>query len=157
MERFRLKRKLGEGGFAKALLCEDRRSRELFVIKEVELGKLPRAEREEARREVGVLARMRHPCIVSYVDSFEQHGKLHIVMDYCDGGDLSQAISKRAGSPFPGACLWRGRGRSLTTLSALRGPATPPSVPTTRSRALSFVGSSVGAAEKRRTPVKSST
>ncbi len=43
-------------------------------------------EREEARKEVSVLAQLRHPNIVSYVESFEERGTLHIVMDYCDGG-----------------------------------------------------------------------
>ncbi len=43
-------------------------------------------EREEARKEVSVLAMMKHPNIVSYVESFEATGNLYIVMDYCDGG-----------------------------------------------------------------------
>lgn len=32
---------------------------------------MPLREREEARKEVAVLAQMKHPNIVSYVDSFE--------------------------------------------------------------------------------------
>ncbi len=46
-------------------------------------------EREEARKEVSVLAMMKHPNIVSYVESFEATGNLYIVMDYCDGGATS--------------------------------------------------------------------
>ena len=43
-------------------------------------------ERTEARKEVTVLAQMLHPNIVSYQGSFEEHGNLYIVMDYCEGG-----------------------------------------------------------------------
>lgn len=43
-------------------------------------------EKEEARKEVKVLAQMRHPNIVSYCESFEEEGNLYIVMDYCEGG-----------------------------------------------------------------------
>lgn len=32
---------------------------------------MPTKEREEARKEVSVLAQMKHPNIVSYIDSFE--------------------------------------------------------------------------------------
>lgn len=32
---------------------------------------MPLKEREEARKEVSVLAQMKHPNIVSYIDSFE--------------------------------------------------------------------------------------
>jgi NIMA (never in mitosis gene a)-related kinase len=32
---------------------------------------MPIKEREEARKEVAVLAQMQHPNIVSYIDSFE--------------------------------------------------------------------------------------
>ena len=45
-------------------------------------------ERDEARKEVKVLAQMQHPNIVSYTESFESDGNLYIVMDYCDGGAL---------------------------------------------------------------------
>ncbi len=47
-----------------------------------------RKERDEARKEVTVLSQMKHPNIVSYVESFETSGNLYIVMDYCDGGKL---------------------------------------------------------------------
>lgn len=43
-------------------------------------------EKKEARQEVSVLSQMNHPNIVAYRESFEQHGNLYIVMDYCDGG-----------------------------------------------------------------------
>ena len=54
-------------------------------------------ERTEARKEVSVLAQMKHPNIVSYVESFEEMGNLFIVMDYCDGGDLHSRLQATKG------------------------------------------------------------
>jgi len=45
---------------------------------------------------------MSHSNIVTYVERFVESGKLYIIMDYADGGDLSKAIEKRrlARRPF---------------------------------------------------------
>uniref|UniRef100_A0A4X2KN92 non-specific serine/threonine protein kinase n=1 Tax=Vombatus ursinus TaxID=29139 RepID=A0A4X2KN92_VOMUR len=58
-------------------------------------------EREESRREVEVLANMKHPNIVLYRESFEENGSLYIVMDYCEGGDLYKRINAQKGVLFP--------------------------------------------------------
>jgi len=42
---------------------------------------------------VTVLAKMQHPNIVTYIESFEERGKLYICMDFCDGGDLHDKIN----------------------------------------------------------------
>lgn len=57
-------------------------------------------EREESRREVAVLANMKHPNIVQYRESFEENGSLYIVMDYCEGGDLFKRINAQRGNLF---------------------------------------------------------
>jgi NIMA (never in mitosis gene a)-related kinase len=41
------------------------------VIKLINVSRMPTKERDEARKEVSVLAQMKHPNIVSYIDSFE--------------------------------------------------------------------------------------
>ena len=47
-----------------------------------------------------MLSQMKHPNIVTYQESFEDGGSLHIVMDYCDGGDLYKKISDQRGKLF---------------------------------------------------------
>ena len=37
---------------------------------------------------------------VTYRESFEERGKLHICMDFCDGGDLFSKINSQRGKPF---------------------------------------------------------
>jgi serine/threonine protein kinase len=52
------------------------------------------AEREQAKQEVVLLSSLRHPCIVSYKGSFIQDGQLHILMQYCENGDLASKIKQ---------------------------------------------------------------
>ena len=94
MHKFAKEKKIGEGAFGKAWLVhrkDDLNSR--FVIKEVNISKMSRREKDDARNEITVLSQMKHPNIVSYQGSFEEAGKLFILMDYCDGGDLHTKIS----------------------------------------------------------------
>ncbi|XP_072040814.1 serine/threonine-protein kinase Nek1-like isoform X2 [Amphiura filiformis] len=95
------KKKIGEGSFGKALLVVSKADGKEYVIKEINISKMKRKEREESKKEVSVLKKMRHPNIVSYQESFEAEGNLYIVMDYCDGGDLYKAINGRRGILFP--------------------------------------------------------
>lgn len=45
-------------------------------------------------KESQVLASLKHPYIVKYRESFHEDGWLCIVMDYCEGGDLTDRIKK---------------------------------------------------------------
>lgn len=43
-----------------------------------------------AQKEVGMMKLFDHPFIVKYYDSFIDQKQFHIVMEYCDAGDLNQ-------------------------------------------------------------------
>lgn len=90
-------KKIGEGSFGAAWLVKGIKDGTQYVIKIINVSRMPTKEREEARKEVSVLAQMKHPNIVSYIDSFEESGNLCIVMDYCDGGDLYTKIHSTRG------------------------------------------------------------
>ena len=47
-----------------------------------------------------MLSQMKHSNIVAYLESFEERGSLHIVMDYCDGGDMYRKINEQKGRLF---------------------------------------------------------
>ena len=100
MDEFVRVRKIGEGSFGKALLVKSKKDGTQYVIKEINISKMAPKEREESRKEVKVLSKMKHPNIVSYIKSFEETGNLYIVMDYCDGGDLYKKINNQRGVYF---------------------------------------------------------
>ncbi|NXW79501.1 NEK1 kinase, partial [Hirundo rustica] len=100
MDKYIKVRKIGEGSFGKAILVKAKENGQQYVIKEINISKMSNKEREESRREVAVLANMKHPNIVLYRESFEENGSLYIVMDYCEGGDLFKKINAQKGILF---------------------------------------------------------
>ncbi|KAG5846274.1 hypothetical protein ANANG_G00148040 [Anguilla anguilla] len=53
--------------------------------------------------EVAVLQGLKHPFIVQYLEHFEDDMNVYIVMEYCEGGNLSEEIKKQkdTGEYFP--------------------------------------------------------
>ncbi|CAK94413.1 unnamed protein product (macronuclear) [Paramecium tetraurelia] len=86
---------LGEGSFGKAYLVECIQDGTLCVIKQVDLNQMKEDERRETIKEARILEALRHPNIVKI-----QRSRLCIVMDYADGGDLSNKIKQT------GSCLF---------------------------------------------------
>lgn len=91
---------LGKGAFGKAILAKDKQDEKLYVIKEVLIARLGPKEQEEAKNEARVLSKLRHPNIVQYRGSWVEKGKLYIVMDYCEGGDMYKMIQEQNGVHF---------------------------------------------------------
>lgn len=53
-------------------------------------------EKQQLVSEVNILREFRHPNIVRYHDRIidKEQAKIYIVMEYCEGGDLSVLIKK---------------------------------------------------------------
>ncbi|NXC53269.1 NEK3 kinase, partial [Aleadryas rufinucha] len=100
MEGYNVLKVLGEGSFGRALLVHHRISDQKFVIKEIRLP-MSSSGIENSRKEAVLLAKMKHPNIVAFKESFEADGHLYIVMEYCDNGDLMQKIKHQGGNLFP--------------------------------------------------------
>ncbi|XP_074132586.1 serine/threonine-protein kinase Nek1 isoform X14 [Sminthopsis crassicaudata] len=101
MDKYCKLQKIGEGSFGKAILVKSKEDCKQYVIKEINISRMSNKERKESRKEVEVLANMKHPNIVLYRESFEENGSLYIVMDYCEGGDLYKRINAQKGVLFP--------------------------------------------------------
>ena len=67
----------------------------MCIIKEINMLDLNASDRQMALNEVKVLAKMDHPNIVAYHDSFEKDGILMIEMEYADGGNLAEFLAKQ--------------------------------------------------------------
>ncbi|XP_075775224.1 serine/threonine-protein kinase Nek3 isoform X1 [Pelodiscus sinensis] len=100
MEKYTVLKVLGEGSFGRALLVFHKSSDQRYAMKEIRLPKSP-SEVQNSRKEAILLAKMKHPNIVAYKESFEADGHLYIVMEYCDDGDLMQKIKFQRGKLFP--------------------------------------------------------
>nr|XP_032655825.1 serine/threonine-protein kinase Nek3 [Chelonoidis abingdonii] len=100
MEEYTVLKVLGEGSFGRVLLVFHKSSDQKYAMKEIRLPKSP-SDVQDSRKEAILLAKMKHPNIVAYKESFEADGHLYIVMEYCDDGDLMQKIKYQRGKLFP--------------------------------------------------------
>jgi serine/threonine-protein kinase ULK2 len=67
----------------------------LVAIKSVNLSKLNKKLKENLYSEIEILKGLHHPHIVALIDCRESVTHIHLVMEYCELGDLSYFIKKR--------------------------------------------------------------
>ena len=97
MDRYRKVKEIGKGAFGAAILVHARNDpKAQYVIKQVDVSRLKPKERDEAKKEIKLLASFHHPNIVRYRDSFLETGVLHIVMDFAEGGDLAPVVGNHS-------------------------------------------------------------
>jgi len=94
-------RKIGEGSFGKAILVQDVEGKQL-VCKMVDVSQASARETQDAVKEGKLLAALKHPYIVRYRENFIDSGWFCILMDFCEGGDLTKQIeqAKRKRQPL---------------------------------------------------------
>lgn len=83
---------LGKGSFGMARLFKRVSDHRPFVCKTVEMSPLNAEERRDARNEVTMLSKIRHPNIIGYVSSVERDDVLYIMMEYANAGDVDSLI-----------------------------------------------------------------
>ena len=96
MDAYKVVRIVGKGAFGAAVLVHAKNNpREQYVVKQVDVSKMKQKEKDEAKKEIKLLASFHHPNIVRYRDSFVEGGLLHIVMDFAEGGDLNNLLKEQ--------------------------------------------------------------
>ena len=90
MEKYSIIKTVGEGSFGKALLCERRNDKRKCIIKEISIKKMSKKEAKQTEQEGCILARLNHPNITTFWESFMTVNALYIVMEFADSGDLGQ-------------------------------------------------------------------
>lgn len=87
---------LGNGAFGKVRLFRDKNIKELkFAIKTIKKENLPKELFSFIVDEVQILAKMDHPNIVKYYETYEDENYINIVMEYLQGEDLFKLISTK--------------------------------------------------------------
>ena len=89
-----IKERLGIGAFGVVYKVLKKTDNHIYVIKQIPLVGLTLQQINDAKLEAKILSSVRSNYIVRYYESFEEENNLNIVMEYCDGGDLSHFIEK---------------------------------------------------------------
>lgn len=85
---------LGRGSFGVVFQVRRKEDGVTCVCKQIALNEMNRKARLEAHREVELLRKVSSGCsfIVQYLGSFLEGDSLHIIMEFCERGDLSQHL-----------------------------------------------------------------
>ncbi|XP_042045900.1 calcium-dependent protein kinase 26-like isoform X2 [Salvia splendens] len=96
-QRFDLGEKLGHGQFGTTFLCTERKTGNKFACKSIAKRKLVQKEDlEDVRREVEILHHLSgHDNVVSIQGAYEDAVAVHVVMEFCGGGELFDRIVQR--------------------------------------------------------------
>jgi hypothetical protein len=103
---YRIHRELGRGGCGAVYLATPESGGESVAVKLM----LSRAQAdaravEQFKREMNVIAGLKHPNIVRFLDSGSDQGTFFFVMEYCDGGSLADAAKNHGGLLPPGLLI----------------------------------------------------
>ncbi|XP_059212344.1 serine/threonine-protein kinase Nek2 [Centropristis striata] len=87
---------IGSGSYGKCQKVRRTSDGKILVWKELDYGTMAESEKQMLVSEVNLLRELKHPNIVRYYDRIIDRTKatLYIVMEYCEGGDLSSLITR---------------------------------------------------------------
>eukprot|EP00066_Takifugu_rubripes_P006828 XP_003971899.1 PREDICTED: serine/threonine-protein kinase Nek2 [Takifugu rubripes] len=87
---------IGSGSYGRCRKIRRKSDGKVLVWKELDYGTMSEGEKQMLVSEVNLLRELRHPNIVRYYDRIIDRTSttLYIVMEYCEGGDLSSLITR---------------------------------------------------------------
>ncbi|KAI9777032.1 MAG: Serine/threonine-protein kinase [Candelina submexicana] len=92
---FRRLEEIGKGSFATVYKAAHVKDKSFAAIKSVQLHKLNPKLRSNLLTEIKILKTLHHPHIVALIDCIQTTHHIHLVMEFCQLGDLSVFIKKR--------------------------------------------------------------
>lgn len=93
-ERFKVKKVLGEGSFAKVYLATNNEDKELYAIKAFSKESLSKQTKGKSaiRNEIEILTTLDHPNLLRIKEVNESKNSLYLVCEYLNGGSLNDFL-----------------------------------------------------------------
>ncbi|ORZ00507.1 kinase-like domain-containing protein [Syncephalastrum racemosum] len=94
--------KIGQGSFATVYKAQHKTTHHIVAVKSVLRSKLTKKLLENLDSEIEILQRIRHDHIVGLIECQRTDTHIHLIMEHCSMGDLSQYIKRRRTSKSHG-------------------------------------------------------
>lgn len=94
---YKIGKPIGSGKFATTYLCKEKSSGKKYACKSIQKTRLVTAgEKEDIRREVRIMKNLKGlKNVVELIDTFEDRKCVHLVMEYCEGGELYEKMESK--------------------------------------------------------------
>ncbi|KAI3702985.1 hypothetical protein L6452_28739 [Arctium lappa] len=94
---YKIGRELGRGKFAITSLCRNKSTGKKFACKSIPKRRLvTESEKQDLKREVMIMEHLRSQRnVVELIDVFEDNRCVHLVMEYCEGGELFEKMKSK--------------------------------------------------------------
>ena len=106
-DRYTIQRELGRGGMATVYLARDVKHDRDVAIKVLDPELTAAISGERFHREIQIQAKLRHPHVVTLLDSGDADGLLYYVLTYVEGESLRERLARAPLDPGEALRLWR--------------------------------------------------
>lgn len=93
---YQLVERIGKGSFGKVWKAVRKTDGKVVALKMIDYSKMSRPEKQLIINEINILKKINNDHVVKYLDRVNDQEKhiLHLIMEYCPGGDLEHLITK---------------------------------------------------------------
>lgn len=92
---------IGRGSFAEVRLCKRRNNQIIHAAKSIYKPKIDSEKLNQLFFEINLLKTLDHPNIIKFSEAYQDDKYLHIIIEYCEGGELfDKIVSEKKLSEF---------------------------------------------------------
>ena len=101
---------IGEGSFGAVYRASHKSTGAVVAVKVIANASSSKSEEEKIQGEIEILSRCDSPYIVGYFECLKNPatknpGEMWIVMEFCEGGSMTDLLEANAGYPLPEDCI----------------------------------------------------
>eukprot|EP00758_Cryptobia_borreli_P018487 Tbor_TRINITY_DN693_c0_g1::TRINITY_DN693_c0_g1_i1::g.1579::m.1579/K08857/NEK1_4_5; NIMA (never in mitosis gene a)-related kinase 1/4/5 len=98
--KYKEKKAVGKGSFATVWQLVNQSDNKMYVGKFMDTSMMTEKNRDFALGEAANASKCKHPNIIEYIECHKKNGKLMLVFEYADAGDLFAQVNARAPSRY---------------------------------------------------------